>query len=452
MSIPPITPLPQLSHITNIGSVPASRPSLPPGVRLLTPGSQLPPNLLATTGVPGAQILTSTNASMPSIVLSSVNSTNQISQSNLISKVKSLTPTINTTALSQTRLPVHSVPPHTPRHLFQQPSVISTQPSPLPSAPHQHQAVPRVIVPKTPKPPKPKAREKIKKEKESVVAPVVHAERSSFRDDDDINDVAAMGGVNLVEESQRILAGNAEIIGQQIRSCKDEPFLYASPLHQKINEIAKRFELSECSNDVVALISHAVEDRLKTLVEKLGVIAEHRQEQLKNNPNYEIIQDVKGQAQFLQELDRIEKRRHEEQEREVLIKAAKSRSKVDDPDHIAIKARAKEMQRLEMEEIRQREANETALQAIGFPKKRLKTSIGNTASPLSTLGSLGTINNPSNNADSFSNSPANLQNIFSTSSKSFKRIKRVTIKDVLFVLERDRSSVRSTSLFKTYAR
>lgn len=44
---------------------------------------------------------------------------------------------------------------------------------------------------------------------------------------------------------------------------------------------AKRFELSECSNDVVALISHAVEDRLKTLVEKLGVIAEHRQEQLK---------------------------------------------------------------------------------------------------------------------------------------------------------------------------
>lgn len=53
-----------------------------------------------------------------------------------------------------------------------------------------------------------------------------------------------------------------------------------------------------------------------------------------------------------------------------------SRSKVDDPDHIAIKARAKEMQRLEAEEIRQREANETALQAIGNPKKRLKTGGG----------------------------------------------------------------------------
>ena len=45
--------------------------------------------------------------------------------------------------------------------------------------------------------------------------------------------------------------------------------------------------------------------------------------QQKNNFNYEVIQDVKAQVQFLQELDRIEKKRHEEQEREVLIKAAK---------------------------------------------------------------------------------------------------------------------------------
>lgn len=34
--------------------------------------------------------------------------------------------------------------------------------------------------------------------------------------DDDINDVAAMGGVNLAEESQRIL-GSTELIGTQIR-------------------------------------------------------------------------------------------------------------------------------------------------------------------------------------------------------------------------------------------
>ena len=57
--------------------------------------------------------------------------------------------------------------------------------------------------------------------------------------DDDINDVAAMGGVNLAEESQRIL-GSTEMIGTQIRSCKDENFLFTGPLTRRVQEIGKR--------------------------------------------------------------------------------------------------------------------------------------------------------------------------------------------------------------------
>ena len=60
-----------------------------------------------------------------------------------------------------------------------------------------------------------------------------------FRDDDDINDVATMGGVNLSEESRNILATNSELIGTQHRSCKDENFLYTSPLLARINSIGK---------------------------------------------------------------------------------------------------------------------------------------------------------------------------------------------------------------------
>lgn len=56
------------------------------------------------------------------------------------------------------------------------------------------------------------------------------------RADDDINDVAAMGGVNLAEESQRIL-GSTEFVGTQIRSCKDEIFLHMTPLQQRIKQI-----------------------------------------------------------------------------------------------------------------------------------------------------------------------------------------------------------------------
>ena len=45
--------------------------------------------------------------------------------------------------------------------------------------------------------------------------------------------------------------------------------------------IVKRHELTECSPEVVTLLSHAVQERMKTVVQKLSCIAEHRQENLK---------------------------------------------------------------------------------------------------------------------------------------------------------------------------
>lgn len=120
---------------------------------------------------------------------------------------------------------------------------------PKPSAP-----TPQTITTSSP-PKKPSSKAKKAKEKREAAAKEL-ADKSSagattssvvgqggdrgsatFRDDDDINDVAAMGGVNLQEESQQ-LAGNAECIGQQIRSCKDEIFLQVSPLLNKINSIS----------------------------------------------------------------------------------------------------------------------------------------------------------------------------------------------------------------------
>lgn len=60
-----------------------------------------------------------------------------------------------------------------------------------------------------------------------------------WRDDDDINDVASMAGVNLSEESARILATNSELVGTLTRSCKDETFLLPAPLQRRILEIGK---------------------------------------------------------------------------------------------------------------------------------------------------------------------------------------------------------------------
>lgn len=104
-----------------------------------------------------------------------------------------------------------------------------------------------------------------------------------------------------------------------------------------------RHGLGDSGSAVVSLISHATQERLKTLVEKLAVIAEHRMEVVKTDSRYEVQQDVKGQLKFLEELDKLERRRHSEIQREMLLKAAKSRSKAEDPEQAKLKAKAKEV-------------------------------------------------------------------------------------------------------------
>lgn len=98
--------------------------------------------------------------------------------------------------------------------------------------------------------------------------------------DDDINDVAAMGGVNLAEESQKIL-GSTEFVGTQIRSCKDEVLLNLPLLQQRIRQKMALHGLDDPSQDVSVLISHATQEYIKNISEKLSVIAEHRMDILK---------------------------------------------------------------------------------------------------------------------------------------------------------------------------
>lgn len=245
--------------------------------------------------------------------------------------------------------------------------------------------------------------------------------------DDDINDVAAMGGVNLGEESQRILDSTG-FVGTQIRSCKDENFLFSAPLTQRIRQICSKYGLDDAPKDVVALVSHATQERLKTIVEKLAVIADHRLEIIKQcDARYEVKQDVKAQLRFLEELDKLEKKRKDEQEREMLLRAAKSRSKSEDPEQAKLKAKAKEMQRVEMEEMRQRDANRTALNALQGPKKKPKLDL-----------------NVADEGGTFSGT-------FTQKSMPLRpRIKRVNMRDLMFLMEQEKELNKSPLLYRSY--
>lgn len=69
------------------------------------------------------------------------------------------------------------------------------------------------------------------------------------RDDDDINDVASMAGVNLNEENARILATSSELVGTKIRSCKDESFLPSGLLLRRI------LDTGQCENSANQRVS-----------------------------------------------------------------------------------------------------------------------------------------------------------------------------------------------------
>ncbi|TNN43113.1 Transcription initiation factor TFIID subunit 4 [Liparis tanakae] len=250
-------------------------------------------------------------------------------------------------------------------------------------------------------------------------------------------------------------ATNSAHVGTVTRSCKDEVFLATSLLTRRALEIGKKFGVGELGADVINFISHAAQQRLRSLLEKVSQVALQKNTTFKEDARCEQVSDVRTQLRFFEQLDQMEKQRKEEQEREILLKAAKSRSRQEDPEQLRLKQKAKEasrrpftcfsspllsfltasrargtssMQQLELAQIRQREANLTALAAIGPRKKRKMDSPGSGAGP----------SQPGGSGAAGSRQPLR------------QRITRVNLKDLLFCLENERETSRSQLLYRGF--
>ncbi|XP_023283772.1 transcription initiation factor TFIID subunit 4-like [Seriola lalandi dorsalis] len=257
----------------------------------------------------------------------------------------------------------------------------------------------------------------------------------TFKDDDDINDVASMAGVNLSEESANILATNSGLVGAVTHSCKDETFLSCTMLQRRMLEIGRRHGVTDLGAEVVNFVSHATQQQLQNLLEKVSQVAQQKNVNLKEDGNHEQSSDVRTQLKFFEQLDQLEKQRKEEQEREILLKAAKSRARQEDPEQLRLKQKAKEMQQQELAQMRQREANLTALAAIG-PRKK-KRILDSPSSSAVAEGS-GTGSSLSGGAGSSGSRPTR------------QRITRVNLRDLLFCLENERFTSRSHFLYKGF--
>ncbi|KHN83209.1 Transcription initiation factor TFIID subunit 4 [Toxocara canis] len=165
----------------------------------------------------------------------------------------------------------------------------------------------------------------------------------------------------------------------------------------------------QISDEVVTIISKAAENRLRTVLARLSVVAEHRLEQLRNHPMYQAIDDTRRQLRFLEELDRREHEKRENREKEALIRLSKSKSK----DKDTLVEKAKQLQRADQEAARNRDANAAAIAALGGAKsnKRSWTDANNPFEQSVSMGLSAPTHRP--------------------------RTKRVTMRDLQFVLAED---------------
>ncbi|KAF0035271.1 hypothetical protein F2P81_013029 [Scophthalmus maximus] len=255
----------------------------------------------------------------------------------------------------------------------------------------------------------------------------------TFKDDDDINDVASMAGVNLSEENANILATNSGLVGAVTHSCKDEAFLSCAMLQRRMLEIGRSYGVTDLGAEVVNYVSHATQHRLQNLLEKVSQVAQQKNVNLKEDDNNEQGSDVRAQLKFFEQLDLLEKQRKEEQEREILLKAAKSRARQEDPEQLRLKQKAKEMQQQELAQMRQREANLTALAAIGPRKKRKNLDSPSSSAAAEVTQMTGSGTGP-----------------LSGSRPTRQRITRVNLRDLLFCLEEERFTSRPHFLYKGF--
>ena len=78
-----------------------------------------------------------------------------------------------------------------------------------------------------------------------------------------------------------------------------------APFHFASNVSLLVQGLDAPSSEVISLVSHATQDRLKTLVSKLSVIAEHRLDVIKTEGPYEVTDVSIGNARYLPSVEHV---------------------------------------------------------------------------------------------------------------------------------------------------
>ncbi|XP_068175799.1 transcription initiation factor TFIID subunit 4-like isoform X2 [Antennarius striatus] len=185
----------------------------------------------------------------------------------------------------------------------------------------------------------------------------------SYREDDDINDVTSMAGVNLREENAQILT---TVVGSVVQSCLDPPFLSPHPVVRRVLHKGQDLGVTDVCPEVVALLSHATQEFLRDLLQKLTWMAERRKTMLKEDLWHAKVSDLCPHLRTLEEVGSVKTMGSDEEETERSLRLTR-------------------LQPIEVQ-LLQREANNTALAAVGPGRKRVHDPTDNKVTPAPSPG------------------------------------------------------------------
>ncbi|KAL7059243.1 hypothetical protein AAHC03_013147 [Spirometra sp. Aus1] len=277
-----------------------------------------------------------------------------------------------------------------------------TPPSIAPYRPQLRPIAPTVIVPNAPFPvvPSPHATSTVV----ATTTPMVQAIRmrpvsitsTASTQQPAFARATVFGGVTrpslIPQSSSSTTPTPSTVAAAALQSPLNQPFF---PVSQLKSHLAQRLSNSQVTitDEAYTCIAHGLENFLRSILTRLSIVMGHKALRLSNDPHLTQTDFARDQMAFLVKLDEHDKNRKNELEREMIFKAAKSRLRNEHPEQQRLRDIARQLANENYEREQRRQANLTALSAIGDPRKS-KPSLSNpdrslVTSRLSTLGAGG---------------------------------------------------------------
>ena len=284
----------------------------------------------------------------------------------------------------------------------------------------------------------------------------------SRMDLESLQDVTTYADIDLKEESEHILKELPGVAADQFDFAYDliegrrDAFLHLKRLKRKLQDISLGFGIDSVQEEMLDCLTLAAQEYLRAILEELILVSKHREEVTYDKLSITTTRDPKKQLWLLDRQDRELKRRDGEskpQEEEI----PKQEEEIEERNvaaasdkGVALSATQLKKKRKERDDAvsKAQAANVAALAALGVAKKSWMTIDMNRFVPPRP----GSISNGSSEKKPPrpTGAPTTLQRL--SSSTVTVDARQISMKDVLFYMERDLHSRKSRRIYESYLR